>query len=313
MDKKLLFLDCDPGVDDAVAILLALADPEAQVLGIGAVGGNVPLERTLRNALDLAAFAGRPDLPVFPGAAAPLSCPPIDAADFHGEDGLGGIKLPESLAAPREEMAWDALHRLARANPGRLTTVVTGPCTNLAIALTKWSDLPGLLKEVVIMGGASAFGNTTPAAEFNFLADPEAAEAIFQSGVKITLCPLDVTHKCYLTAEETAAIAALGSPQAEFAVHMIGDGRAELYEARFGVPGSIMHDPAAVLYALRSELFTAKNCWCGVETGSTHCRGKLVTDAFTDAKRDVNARLCYDVDRPAFVAALTELLARYGR
>jgi len=311
MDKKLLFLDCDPGVDDAVAILLALADPQAEVVGIGAVGGNVPLARTLRNALDIAAFAGRADIPVFPGAEKPMMCELITAEDFHGVDGLGGVKLPESPAAPQGEMAWDALHRLAKAHPGQVTAVVTGPCTNLAIALTKWSDLPGLLKEVVLMGGASAFGNTTPAAEFNFLADPEAAEAVFQAGAKVTVCPLDVTHKCYLTTEEIAAIDALGSPQAQFAGHMIGDGRVEQCEKYFGVPGSIMHDPAAVLYALRPELFTAKTCWCGVETGGVHSRGKLVTDAFADAEKEANCQLCYDVDRPAFVAAMTELLAKY--
>ena len=127
MDKKLLFLDCDPGVDDAVAILLALADPEAQVLGIGAVGGNVPLERTLRNALDLAAFAGRPDLPVYPGAAAPLSCPAIDAADFHGEDGLGGIKLPRAWPPP------------GRRWPGTPSTGWPGPTP---AASPPWSPAP---------------------------------------------------------------------------------------------------------------------------------------------------------------------------
>ncbi len=311
MDKKLLFLDCDPGVDDAVAILLALASPEAEVVGVSAVGGNVPLERTLRNALDIVAFAGRPDLPVYPGAKMPMTGALITAEDFHGTDGLGGVPIPQSTAQPQAEMAWDAIHRLAKANPGLLTVVATGPLTNLGIALTKWPDLAGLLKEIVIMGGASAYGNTTPAAEFNFLADPEGAEAVFQSGASITVLPLDVTHKCYVNCEEIAQLRSQATPQANFAAEMMDGGRVEQCEQWFGVSGSIMHDPAAALYALHPQLFTAKTCWVGVETGGVHSRGKMVTDAFTDASLTANCRLCYDVDRAGFVSALLSLMERY--
>ncbi len=311
MDKKLLFLDCDPGVDDAVAILLALASPETEVVGVSAVGGNVPLERTLRNALDIVAFAGRPDLPVYPGAKMPMTGALITAEDFHGTDGLGGGPISQSTAQPQAEMAWDAIHRLAKANPGLLTVVATGPLTNLGIALTKWPDLAGLLKEIVIMGGASAYGNTTPAAEFNFLADPEGAEAVFQSGASITVLPLDVTHKCYVNREEIAQLRSLSTPQANFAAEMMDGGRVEQCEQWFGVSGSIMHDPAAALYALHPQLFTAKTCWVGVETGGVHSRGKMVTDAFTDASLTANCRLCYDVDRAGFVSALLSLMERY--
>ncbi len=311
MDKNLLFLDCDPGVDDAVAILLALASPEAEVVGVSAVGGNVPLERTLRNALDIVAFAGRPDLPVYPGAKMPMTGALITAEDFHGTDGLGGVPIPQSTAQPQAEMAWDAIHRLAKANPGLLTVVATGPLTNLGIALTKWPDLAGLLKEIVIMGGASAYGNTTPAAEFNFLADPEGAEAVFQSGASITVLPLDVTHKCYVNREEIAQLRSQATPQANFAAEMMDGGRVEQCEQWFGVSGSIMHDPAAALYALHPQLFTAKTCWVGVETGGVHSRGKMVTDAFTDASLTANCRLCYDVDRVGFVSALLSLMERY--
>ena len=305
MDKKLLFLDCDPGVDDAVAILLALASPEAEVVGVSAVGGNVPLERTLRNALDIVAFAGRPDLPVYPGAKMPMTGALITAEDFHGTDGLGGVPIPQSTAQPQAEMAWDAIHRLAKANPGLLTVVATGPLTNLGIALTKWPDLAGLLKEIVIMGGASAYGNTTPAAEFNFLADPEGAEA------SITVLPLDVTHKCYVNREEIAQLRSQATPQANFAAEMMDGGRVEQCEQWFGVSGSIRPDPAAALYALHPQLFTAKTCWVGVETGGVHSRGKMVTDAFTDASLSANCRLCYDVDRVGFVSALLSLMERY--
>lgn len=311
MDKKLLFLDCDPGVDDAVAILLALASPEAQVVGVSAVGGNVPLERTLRNALDIVSFAGRADIPVYPGARMPMTGEPVTAEEFHGADGLGGVPIPQSQAQAQSEPAWDAIHRLAKAHPGKLTVVATGPLTNLGIALTKWTDLAGLLQEIVIMGGASTYGNTTPAAEFNFLADPEGAEAVFQSGANITVLPLDVTHKCYVNREEIAKLRSLSTPQAHFAAEMMDGGRVEQCESWFGVPGSIMHDPAAALYALRPELFTAKTCWVGVETGGVHSRGKMVTDAFTDASREANCRLCYDVDREGFVEALLALMGRY--
>lgn len=310
MDKKLLFLDCDPGTDDAAAILLALGDPNVELLGISAVGGNVPLEITLRNALDLVAFAGRSDIPVYSGATHPLTGEAITAEEYHGANGLGGIEIPRSPVAVETEPAWDAIHRLAAAHPGELTLVLTGPCTNAAIAFFKWNDLPGLLKEVVIMGGASAFGNHTAAAEFNFLADPEAAEAVLQSGANVTLCPLDVTHKAYITREELAALADLGSPQAKFTADTLGSTVDSC--KRFGVPGAILHDPCAMLYALEPELFEKKHCWCAVETGGVHCRGRLITDAFADAQKDNNAHLVLEVDREVLIAKLMERMARYS-
>ena len=160
------------------------------------------------------------------------------------------------------------------------------------------------------MGGATAFGNTSPAAEFNFLADPEAAEAVLQSGAKITICPLDLSHKSYLTSEEIARLARLGTPQAAFTAAIL-DSTVEYCQKKFGVPGSIVYDPAALLFALRPELFTTESCWCAVETGGVCCRGKMVTDVFSDAQNPDNATLALEVDRPAFVQAFLELMGRY--
>jgi inosine-uridine nucleoside N-ribohydrolase len=164
---------------------------------------------------------------------------------------------------------------------------------------------------VVIMGGATAFGNTTPAAEFNFLADPEGAEAVLQSGAQVTLCPLDVTHRAYLTEEDLAAVAALGSPQAKAAARLMAHSAA-LYQKTYRLPGAAMHDPCAMMAALRPQLFRSHHCWAGVETGGKVSRGRLVTDAFSDAKGEPNCTLITDLDRTAFVQSMLDILARYG-
>lgn len=311
MDKKLLFIDCDPGIDDAAALLLAAAAPEAEIIGVSAVAGNVPLEHTLPNALALTAFTHLDAVPVYAGATRPLIGEVLTAAYVHGMDGLRGHTLPPHTRTACPEPAWTALHRAAAAYPGRVTLVAVGPLTSVATAFSLHPDLPGLLKQVVIMGGAAAVpGNASPAAEFNFLADPEAAEAVLRSGARLALCPLDATEKAYLTPEELETMAALGSPQARFFAQVMGE-TVPWCRDNYGIHGATLHDPAALLYALHPELFTGKACWAGVETEAQLTRGKLFTDAFSDAKKDPNCTLLYDVDRPAFARTILDLMARY--
>ena len=310
MNTRPVIIDCEPGIDDAVALLAALQAPELDIRAVTPVAGNVPLSHTCPNALKILALGGREDIPVCPGADRPLFGVPREASAVHGTDGLLGWPMPQPRAVPREERAWDAIHREALAQGGELEIIATGPLTNLAIALSKYADLPGLIKHITIMGGGAAFGNATPAAEFNIYADPEAAEMVFRSGLPITMCGLDVCYRAYFTEDETAALEALGTPQARFAAAV---NRSELqWVEALGIPGAPQYDPCAMLCAIDPTLFSGTDCWVGVERAGALTRGKTVTDAFSDAKRAPhNVRLMLDVDRPRFAAALTALLARY--
>ena len=308
-EKRPVILDCDPGIDDAVALLLAARAPELDLRAVTVVAGNVGLAHTSRNALRVLTLAGV-EVPVCAGASGPLFGPTVTADEVHGADGVLGLPVPEPAFPLSEEPAWDALYREARAWGGALEVVATGPLTNLGVALAKYSDLPRYLRRIVLMGGATDFGNTTPAAEFNIYADPEAAEMVFRSGIPVVMCGLDVTHKAYLTHADIDRIEALGTPQASFAAATIRCG-VEWHE-KFLVPGAPMHDPCAMLYALEPELFTSLHCWVGVECRGAITRGRTVTDAYSDAKRDPNTELVTDVDRAAFVEALTARLAVYG-
>lgn len=309
MERRPVFIDCDPGIDDAVALMMAFQAAELDVRGISAVAGNVGLERTLGNALKIVELSGAA-APVYAGADRPMFGAPIAAEHFHGEDGLLGAELPAPVRMPEAGPAWEALRREAEAWGGALEVVATGPLTNLGIALSLYPELAGLVRCVTMMGGAAAFGNTTPAAEFNVLADPEAAELVFRSGIPVVMCGLDVTHKAYLTHADIDRIEALGTPQASFAAATIRCG-VEWHE-KFLVPGAPMHDPCAMLYALEPELFTSLHCWVGVECRGAITRGRTVTDAYSDAKRAPNTELVTDVDRAAFVEAMTARLTVYG-
>lgn len=306
--RRPVILDCDPGIDDAVALLLAARAPELDLRAVTAVAGNVGLDRTSENARRILTLAGV-EVPVYAGAKGPLFGETVTADEVHGADGLLGIPTPEPGFPLQEEPAWDALYREAVAWGGELEVVATGPLTNLGVALAKYRELPKYLKRIILMGGATDFGNTTPAAEFNIYADPEAAEMVFRSGVPVAMCGLDVTHRAYLTGEDIDRVAALGTPQAAFAAAAMRPGVEG--SKKFRVPGAPMHDPCAVMYALEPELFTSLRCWVGVECHGKITRGRTVTDAYSDAKREANADLAVDVDRAGFVDALTARMSVY--
>ena len=244
------------------------------------------------------------------GAAKPIVGAQVTAAGIHGADGLGGVDVPEAVIPPvPEERAWDVIYREAVAAKGELVLIAVGPLTNLAVAFAKYSKLPGLIRRIVIMGGAATLGNTTPAAEFNIYADPEAADLVFQSGVPVHMVGLDVTLKSYLTAAEIDEIGAFGSEQAKFFHAILQNVLA--FSTKLGLPGVSMHDPAAVLYAVEEGLFTAEEAGVRVECKGRITRGKTVTDLYSDAQFEKNAFVVTEVDRPAFVARVKELLRRY--
>lgn len=301
-------IDCDPGIDDAVALLLAFACPALEIRGITTVAGNVNLSYTTRNALGVLELIGAA-CPVHQGAEKPLLGTAIHATEVHGSDGLNSVSLPPTTRKVSGEAAWDAIYREAVAAGGELEIIALGPLTNVAIAFAKYDDLPRLLRRIVIMGGSATEGNVTPAAEFNILADVEAADIVVRSKAHLHFCGLDVCHQAYLTAGELDEIGTLGSSQARFFrdVAKGGLGWAEAH----GIPGAPMYDPCTVLYAINPGIFTAHSVWMGVERHGKITRGKTVTDLYSESKNTPNAMLVTGVDRAAFIKEIHALIKSY--
>ena len=309
MKRIPVWLDTDPGVDDAMAMALLFALREYDVKGVSAVAGNVELEKTFENARDLVAFFGRKDVPVFPGAARPLFRAPRTATFVHGENGLGNVALPRSDAPVEKLPAWDALYEVAKAAEGELVLVAVGPLTNVALALSKHGSLHKLLKRIVIMGGSASYGNATPAAEANIFCDPEAASTVFQCGVPIVMCGLDMTLKTVMTPAELDEMGELNQT-AKFLRDAAQHGLA--YSQAHGIDGMALHDPTAVLYPLYPELFSGEEAGVAVETKGTITYGKTVTDLYSDKQFPFkNALVLLDVDKPKLFETVRSLLKRY--
>jgi inosine-uridine nucleoside N-ribohydrolase len=297
-----IVLDCDPGHDDAIAILLALASPELQLRGITTVHGNQTLEKTTLNALKVLELAGRSDVPVARGADRPLVRELSVAAHVHGESGLDGPVLPEPTARPVDD---DALTFLARELRPGVVLVPTGPLTNVARLLAERPDVRP--DRIVLMGGAIGLGNMTPAAEFNIWADPEAAAAVFESGVPVTMVGLDVTHQAIVTPERAERLRASGR---------IGEVVAELVEffgqyhrKTYGWAGPPVHDALALAAVIRPELLGTEERRVDVELGSELCRGRTVVDLYRRTDAAANASVAVDVDADSFLDLLEERIA----
>ncbi len=310
MEKRIpLWLDCDPGVDDAMAMALMFAIPEYDVKGISAVAGNVELPKTFENARNLAAFFGRKDVPVYAGAARPLFREPRTAYFVHGENGLGNVQLPASDAPVEKLPAWDALYEAAKTENGELTLVAIGPLTNVALALSKHGSLHKLLKRIVIMGGSASWGNASPAAEANIFCDAEAASTVFQCGVPIVMCGLDMTLKTVMSPAELDRMGELNRV-AKFLRDAAQHGLQ--YSQAHGVNGMALHDPTAVLYPLYPDLFSGEEAGVAVETKGTVTYGKTVTDLYSDKQFPFrNALVMLDVDKEKLFETVTDLLKRY--
>ena len=307
-----IIIDTDPGQDDAVAILLALASPdEITVLGITTVAGNVPLALTEKNARIICELAGRPDIAVFAGCDRPLVQPLVTAEHVHGKTGLDGIALPDPTMPLQAAHAVDFIIDTLRAEPsGSVTLCPLGPLTNIATAFTRAPDIMARVKEIVLMGGAYfEVGNITPAAEFNIYVDPEAAEIVFQSGVPLVVLPLDVTHKVLTTRPRIDAIRAIGSPVAH-AVASWTDFFERFDMAKYGAEGAPLHDPCVIAYLLAPGLFTGRHINVEIETTSPLTRGMTVADWWGVTKRPKNAMFMGDVDAAGFYDLLTGRLAR---
>lgn len=279
MTARPLIIDCDPGVDDAVALMLALSSPELEVVAITTVGGNVSADKTARNGRLLAQVAGRTDVPVFRGATRPLMREPMAAAEFHGAEGLGDM-IPHDPDLPYTDgSSVEAIMRLAaEAEPAGLDMAVLGPMTNLALALQQSPELARQLRTVAVMGGArSEGGNITASAEFNIWADPEAAAVVLASGVEVVMFGLDVTHQVRSTEARIAALEALDTPRAELAAAMMRFSQRVEREI-VGWPDPPLHDPCPIAWLIRPELFQVVPCRIQVETLSDLTRGHTAVE-----------------------------------
>jgi purine nucleosidase len=306
-----IIIDTDPGQDDAIAILLALASPEIEVLGITSVAGNVPLALTTKNALKVVELAGRPEVPVHAGAAAPLVRPLVTAEEVHGSTGLDGPDLPEPALKPRDGHAVDFIVETLRREPaGTVTLCVLGPMTNIAMAFARAPEVVGRVARIVAMGGAwSEGGNTTPSAEFNIYADPHAAHAVFRSGAPIVLHPLDVTHRTLTHARRVEGFRGLGTRPGTAVAEMM-DFFERFDEAKYGTDGGPLHDPNVIAWLLRPEIYAGREVNVEVETGSELTMGQTVIDWWGTTDRPRNATVIREVDDDAFFALLLERIGR---
>ena len=312
MSPRKIIIDTDPGQDDAVAILLALASPEdIEVLGITAVAGNVPLPLTTRNARIICELAGRTDVAVYAGCDAPLKRPLVTAEHVHGKTGLDGPVLPEPTMPLAEGHAVDFIIETVMAEPeGTVTLCPLGPLTNIAAALEKAPEIAARVQEIVLMGGAYfEVGNITPAAEFNIYVDPEAADIVFKSGIKITVMPLDVTHKALVTKARNDAFRALGT-KVGVAVAEMTDFFERFDKEKYGSEGAPLHDPCVTAYLIRPELFTGRHINVEIETQSELTLGMTVADWWGVTKRPKNAMFMGTIDDQGYFDLLTERLAR---
>lgn len=310
MAAQKIIIDTDPGQDDALAILLALASPEElDVLGITVVAGNVPLPWTQKNARKICELAGKPGTRVFAGADRPMVRPLVTAEHVHGRTGLDGPDLPEPTMPLQAQHAVDFLIETLRALPaGEVTLCTLGPLTNVALALQRAPDIAPRIRQIVMMGGGFfEGGNITPAAEFNIYVDPHAADVVFRSGVPLVVMPLDVTHQVLTTRKRVGAIGALGTPVARTVVELL-EFFERFDEQKYGSDGGPLHDPCVIAYLLQPQLFRGRDCNVTIETGSDLTLGMTVVDWWGVTARPRNATVMRYVDADGFFNLLTARL-----
>lgn len=300
--KTSIILDTDPGIDDAVAIAAALFSPAIDLQLITTVAGNVSVEKTTRNALQLLHF-WQADVPVAQGAATPLVRPLRDAASVHGESGMDGFDFTVHDRQILDIPAFQAIFARLMASPEPLTIVTIGPLTNIAILLTHYPACTAKIKRLVMMGGSAGRGNFTPNAEFNIAIDPEAAARVFESGIEIVMCGLDVTHQAVLTPDYLAALPALN--RTGRLLHALFSH----YRAGSLTTGLRMHDICAIAWVVKPELFTLKRCFVAVETRGDYTAGTTVVDIEGRLNRPANAQVALGIDVAAFREWVAQTLA----
>ena len=310
MTKRKIIIDCDPGQDDAVMLLLALACPDDfDILGITTVAGNVPLDLTQRNARIMCELAERTDVPVFAGCKKPMCHELITAENVHGKTGIDGVEIYEPAMPLQDQHAVDFIVEiLLGSQDNSITLVPTGPLTNIGQAIKQQPDILPKIKEIVLMGGAMREGgNTTPCAEFNILEDPDAAQIVFHCGRPLTIIPLDVTHQALVSQKRIEKLRQLNTPVGTAVVGMM-----EFFNRfdseKYGSEGAPLHDPCTIAYLLKPELFEGKMCNVEVETESPLTMGHTAVDYWGVTDRAKNANWLYKVDADGFYSLLIERL-----
>lgn len=310
--KNKIIIDTDPGQDDAVAILLALASTEElDVLGIVAVAGNVGLAQNVKNARKVVELSGRTTTPIYAGCERPIRRKLVTAEHVHGESGLDGPKLPDPTIEVQPQHGVDFLiERLTKEPAGSVTICALGPLTNIAMAMVKAPGIIRRIRKIVLMGGAYfEGGNITPTAEFNIFVDPEAADIVMKSGIDIVMLPLDVTHQMLATRERIAAIKANGNA-ASLAVTQMLEFSERFDLSKYGWPGAPLHDPCVIAYLLKPDLFEGRHINVSIETSSELTVGMTVADYWGVTSRVKNCTYIRSGDADGFYKLLTERLKR---
>lgn len=306
-----VILDCDPGHDDAIALILALASPELDVLAVTTSAGNQTPDKTLNNALRILTLLGRDDIPVAAGAPKPLARELIIADNVHGESGLDGPKLPDPAFAPQRMTGIELMAKCLRESPEPVTLVPTGPLTNIALLLAAHPELKPKIARIVLMGGAAGAGNWTPAAEFNIYVDPEAADMVFKSGIPITMCGLDVTHEAQVMDEDIERVRAITNPVAQCVAGLLDFFMIYHRDPKWGFAGAPLHDPCTIAWLLAPELFHGVECRVDIETRGKHTVGMTVVDRYGLTGKPANALVLLGLDRPGFIDLLVTRLRAF--
>ncbi|AEB50754.1 pyrimidine-specific ribonucleoside hydrolase RihA [Aeromonas veronii] len=306
-----VILDCDPGHDDAIALILALASPELKVLAVTTSAGNQTPDKTLNNALRILTLLGRDDIPVAAGAPKPLARELIIADNVHGESGLDGPKLPDPAFAPQAMTGIELMARCLRESPEPVTLVPTGPLTNIALLLAAHPELKPKIARIVLMGGTAGAGNWTPAAEFNIYVDPEAADMVFKSGIPITMCGLDVTHEAQVMDEDIERVRTITNPVAQCVAGLLDFFMIYHRDPKWGFAGAPLHDPCTIAWLLAPELFHGVECRVDIETSGEHTVGMTVVDRYGLTGKPANALVLLGLDRPGFIDLLVTRLRAF--
>ena len=313
--KKKIILDCDPGLDDAVAIIMALASENIELMAITTVAGNQTQEKILKNAKNILKLCEREDVILARGNEKPLLQELFVAEEIHGESGLGEVFLEESNMEISDLKAWDLMAKLIKENEGEITLVGTGPLTNIAIFIKTYPELLNKIKGICIMGGACFGGNVTPQAEFNIYVDPEAAAIVFKSGIKVIMCGLDVTLKAQLYREEIEEIRHTGNRVgvvvAELMDYYIKRTTKFFLADEEHEEGAHLHDPCTIAYMDDESIFVSEDCNVEVELAGEFTRGSTVVDYNKVMEKPLNASVVFDLDREKLITLLKKSIKKY--
>jgi inosine-uridine nucleoside N-ribohydrolase len=303
-----VIIDCDPGHDDAIALLLAVASPELDILGVTTVAGNTTLDKTTRNALTVLELAGRPEIPVAMGAAVPITRDLVVAEYVHGKSGMDGPVLAPPSTEPVSAPATEFMARTIRNSPEPVTLIPTGPLTNIGLLLRDHPDVTDNIAAITFMGGAAEIGNVTPNAEFNIYVDPEAAEIVVSSGLPVTMIGLEVTHQALFGDQEADALRGRGRA-ATFVAELL-DFFVANHPRTYSTPGAPVHDVVAVAHVIDPTLVATERCGLRIDTGDGLGRGRTVVDRWHVTDWEPQVDVGFGLDREAFSRLLFERLER---